>query len=187
MRKGGGKGKGNAFEGAVGRRLSLWLSGGTDKTQLIPSRLSGGWTAGLSGGAPWRHAGDLAPNGPLGDEFRQHFAVECKHHAVVDLWHIWTQQPGDNLLGWWAKIIDESLLLSPPPCPLVVFRPNRRPTMLAAPLKVLDLPFDAEFPRYGIGLVRFDRLLDELYPQGPRDWYSEVHRWQKLPYPARAL
>jgi len=62
MKRGKGKNKGNRFENLVARELSLWLTVGSSKYQLISTRMSGGW----EGAEEWRQAGDLAPNGPAG-------------------------------------------------------------------------------------------------------------------------
>ena len=84
MKLGRGKSKGNRFENLVGRTLSKWLKPG-DATQLIPTRLSGGWRA-----DSWRQAGDLAPNGPAGEKFRNRIMIECKHHKKDLLWMLFT-------------------------------------------------------------------------------------------------
>lgn len=126
MKEGGGKTKGNAFENLIAKKLSRWLAPG-DATQLIPSRLSGGWKE-----ASWRHAGDLAPNGPEGEKFRLRFMVECKHNRKDLLWLLFTADaPGRNLQGWWEKLRKEAEVLSL--LPMLVFRQNRRPILVALP------------------------------------------------------
>lgn len=131
MKRGAGKSKGSAFERWVGAQLSLWLTGGTDKTQLIRSALSGGWAAGRSGDAPWRHVGDLAPNGPLGDLFRQQFGVECKFHKTLDLWGLW-RADGGQLIGWWDKIAKECAPTGL--TPLLICKGNHLPVMVLTTL-----------------------------------------------------
>lgn len=127
MRSGGGKAKGSAFERWVAKELSLWLTRGADAKQLIRSVLSGGWTAHRkTSDEPWRHAGDLAPNGPIGEAFRKAVAVECKHYGVIDLYGYW--QPTHKLNVWWEKLNEEA---SEAGCAsMLVFRANLRPTMV---------------------------------------------------------
>lgn len=126
--KGGGKKKGSAFEREVAKELSLWLTKGKDSKQLIRSVLSGGWTAHRrTSKEKWRHAGDLAPNGPAGDIFREVVAVECKHYGTIDLYTYWAESSLLNV--WWKKITEEAHEADV--SPMLVFRGNLRPTMVA--------------------------------------------------------
>lgn len=126
MKPGRGKSKGNTFENLAAKKLSRWLATG-DGTQLIPSRLSGGWKD-----ASWRHAGDLAPNGPAGEKFRNKFMVECKHQKKDLLWLLYTADaPGENLQGWWQKLKAEADVLSL--TSMLVFRQNTRPILVGLP------------------------------------------------------
>jgi len=117
-----GKVKGNVFENWTCKGLSKWLTGTSDTTQLIPSRLSGGWKD-----AAARHAGDLAANGPTGEEFRQRFVVECKHRKTDIWWHL-LNTPGENIQGWWAKLCGEAEPFKLQP--MLVVRQNFKPVMV---------------------------------------------------------
>lgn len=145
MKPGHGKSKGNKFENLIARRLSLWLTGGEDSTQLISSRLSGGWKD-----ARWRQAGDLAPNGPKGDLFRSRFIVECKHHKKDLLWGLF-HPPGENIKGWWNDLCELATTLSIPKpnvgphhrtsecanlIPMMVCRQNNRAIFVVLPPKL---------------------------------------------------
>ena len=126
MKLGRGKSKGNTFENLISKKLSRWLVPG-DATQLIPTRLSGGWRA-----DSWRQAGDLAPNGPAGEKFRNRIMIECKHHKKDLLWMIYTAEiPGENLQGWWRKLGKEASGLSL--IPMLIFRQNTRPVLVVFP------------------------------------------------------
>lgn len=130
MRPGGGKTKGNTFENRMGRALSFWLTLGQDGTQLISSRQSGGWRQRKK-----RQAGDLAPNGPYGERFREVFLVECKHRKTDLLWALITEAHGkENLQGWWRKLLREAQQKHL--CPMLIWRQNRRPTMVLLPVMV---------------------------------------------------
>jgi hypothetical protein len=123
MRKGGGKSKGNAFENLIGRKLSLWLTKEEDGTQLISSRQSGGWKHRRE-----RHAGDLAANGPVGERFREHFLVECKHHKKDLLWSLFYAGK-HSVPDWWGKAVREANAAKL--CPMLVCRQNARPIFVA--------------------------------------------------------
>lgn len=132
MKQGGGKAKGSSFEREVGKKLSLWLTAGTDATQLIRSVLSGGWSRGHKAPSGFRQVGDLAPNGPAGEEFRSKFAVECKHRRSIDLYGLWTKSDtADDLKGWWFKLCHDSEAAAV--TPMLIWRQNGRPIMFGVP------------------------------------------------------
>jgi hypothetical protein len=123
MKPGASKSKGNRFENLIGRHLSLWLTNGEDKYQLISTRMSGGWE-----GAQWRHAGDLAPNGEAGERFRKVVMVECKHRREDLLWALYNPPSDKNIQGWWEKLTTEAHELNL--VPMIVFRQNQRGIMV---------------------------------------------------------
>lgn len=132
MKRGGGKAKGSAFEREIGRKLSLWLTGGADATQLIRSVLSGGWSKGHRAPSGFRQVGDLAPNGPQGEAFRAKFAVECKHRRSIDLYGLWTKaDDSDDLKGWWNKLCADSANAAV--TPMLIWRQNGRPILVGLP------------------------------------------------------
>lgn len=126
------KDKGNAFERKIAKMLSRWLTAGEDQTQLISSKSSGGWTSKVEGPGGWRQTGDIADNGPKGEEFRRRFGIECKHHKEIQWWHVFTQKPRENLHGWWLGIHAEC---EPYPdlIPMLVVKMNHRPIMFGIP------------------------------------------------------
>ncbi len=133
--------KGGAFERLMAKTLSLWMSDGKESKALVRSVLSGGW--GMAGSQGWRQAGDLAPNTPEGEEFRRLFVVECKHRKGIDFWHYFTASPGENIMGWWEKLIGECQEIQKEngtlyPYPLLLFRLNHRPIMAATLKEILD-------------------------------------------------
>lgn len=166
MRLGAGKRKGSAFEREVAKKLSLWLTGGADQTQLIRSVLSGGW-AGRAGG--FRQVGDLAPNGPIGERFRRLFAVECKHQRDISLWQLWT---GGKLIGWWDKLSKEAEAAGV--WPLLVVRENGRPITVIATERIHELggtgPIVSRMDAWWCGMFAFP--LDELLQCDPECFLS---------------
>lgn len=129
-----GKTKGNSFEIETGKALSNWLTQGRDAKQLLRTLGSGGQFLRMQDSSePWNHVGDLASNGPEAREFRKWFAVECKHHAVIDLWLEFScrTEKGSILAQWWAKIKEECAPYNLHP--MLVMRMNRKPTMVCLP------------------------------------------------------
>lgn len=175
--------KGGRFENRRARDLSRWLTDGEDHKQLIRSKGSGGWR-GNTGEDTWRHAGDLAPNGPAGEEFCRHFVVECKHRETVDLWHFYTAQPGrQNIAGWWGKLVDEieATDADPPPAPMLLFRMNHRPLMAGLPKRLVEeLPqaltfnFDPDLLLPPFGMIPFE----DFTAPDPEMWYTAVRLWR---------
>jgi hypothetical protein len=157
MKKGGGSGKGGAFERKIAKRLSLWLTNGTDSSQLVRSVLSGGW----GGNKAARHSGDLAANGEAGERFRNRFVVECKHYKVIDLWDCLTCAPGQNIVGWWTKLVKEAD--DNDRHPLLIYRTNFRPIMVGLRIGDVCAPQDTlimEIPRYSLATFPLDIFLE---------------------------
>jgi len=125
--------KGGGWEWGVARRLSLWLTGGQDDSQLVRSRGSGSW-------ATQRHkrnkrtgtqVGDLADNGPAGEQFLETYMVECKAYKdEPDLYRLWTHT-NPVLIGWWRKAVQEATEHNL--VPLLVAKRNFRPPLVATP------------------------------------------------------
>lgn len=155
-----GKAKGSAFERWTARELSLWLTGGKEGKQLIRSVLSGGWSAGQQD-RDFRQVGDLAPNGPAGERFRQKFAVECKHRREIDLYGVWTRK--DALVEWWEKLLGECKRAKV--APMLIFRSNRCPTMVGMKKLPAGIQEYAYFSRLGMYVFSFEAFLTTVTPQ----------------------
>lgn len=156
MKPGAGKRKGSSFERATARRLSLWITNGTDRKQLIRSVLSGGWSD-----RDKRQIGDLAPNGPIGESFRATFAVECKHQLAIDIWDLFTLKDGGRIVRWWAKLCAEVGTTAGVEEPMLIMRSNRKPDIVVLRsmfVRNLSLAVDAPLlgsKRYGLTLLPF--------------------------------
>ncbi len=142
MRSGGGKSKGSAFERLIARELSNWLTQNKDDKQLIRSVLSGGWERSKTGAEGWRHAGDLAPNGPYGEAFRKVVAIECKHYREVNLWALWHDTDSKApLWQWWGQAKDDAT--KGKVLPMLIFKANNSPIMVMLPRGIVDAREDA--------------------------------------------
>lgn len=166
------KGKGNDFEWVTARALSLWLTGGEDKTQLIRSVQSGGHEGlrSISATKPQYQVGDLAPNGPQGEWFRDSFGIECKaYKGDPDWWHAITYE---NWIveQWWHKINYEcsegGLRLQP----LLIMRRNGRPVVVMVRNTLLNAVVGVSasliIPALKASVITFD-VFRELKPL---DW-----------------
>jgi len=129
-----GNDKGGAFERAMAKKLSLWITHGEDRTQLIRSKSSGGWGSNV-GDEKWRQLADLAPNGKDGERFRKLFGVECKHRKDLTWWCLFTQKanPDTNITGFWEKLCAEVEESSIPQVPMLLVRFNYRPLLAGFP------------------------------------------------------
>lgn len=165
MRKGAGKAKGSSFERATARELSLWLTDGADKAQLIRSVLSGGWQNNKN---DWRQVGDLAPNGPVGEKFRKKYAVECKHHRSIDWWKLYTGK--SEILMWWDKLNAECIPHNLQP--MLIMKMNNRPALIGMRvghndtlLGTADVEPIIYLPRHDVGFVSFDYFKSNVLPK----------------------
>jgi hypothetical protein len=151
-------GKGNYFEWEIARSLSLWLTEGVDKTQLVRSVQSGGNI--VLRNAAFNQVGDIAPNGPAGDIFRSHFGVECKNHGNdPDWWHSITNKNWVVQI-YWDKIVEECKPFGL--SPLLIFRRDCRPTVVILELGLATLVCepDITLPIRKLAVVQFKRFLE---------------------------
>lgn len=159
-----GSRKGGAFERRCAKSLSLWLTHGEDKGQLIRSVSSGGWKY-----RRVRQVGDLAPNGPAGEEFRLVYGVECKNRQSFRWQHLWTS--GDPpLIQWWRKhageCADAGLV------PVMFYKRNYQPLLLVYPYglggsrwPVWDVQVDVAFGPLRLTFVEWEHFTANVAPE----------------------
>lgn len=161
-------GKGNWNEWETARALSLWLTEGKDKTQLIRSVQSGGNIRLRD--AALHQVGDLAPNGDEGQEFRKHFGIECKNYSKdPEWWHAFTCKPGKWIVAqWWNKINQEC---APHKLhPLLIMKRNRCPTvvMMRQSTCLLVTTPTLIFPLLDAAVL----TLNQFFSHTPEVWYK---------------
>lgn len=169
-------GKGNWNEWEIARALSLWLTEGRDKTQLIRSVQSGGHL-GLRTAAV-NQVGDLAPNGSAGEEFRKWFGIECKNYSSdPEWWHAFTSEKW-IVAQWWSKIKKECREAprsagDPDLEPLLIMKRNRCPIVVMIKTDICD---NAGInPTLHLRALDADIiLLDEFISIPPTQWYGAI-------------
>lgn len=174
-RAGAGKEKGNSFEWDIARKISLWLTGGEDKSQLIRSVMSGGH-AGLRSQFAKKaenQVGDLAPNGPQGEWFRNTFGIECKNYkADPDWWHAITSECW-IVEGWWKKINEEC---SPNNLqPLLIMKRNGRPVVVMMDSDLCHqagVKADLTLPKLGVAVL----TIEHFFYYTPKTWVDAA-KW----------
>jgi hypothetical protein len=178
------KAKGSGFERKVAKQISEWITGGQDRTQLIRSVSSGGWgTRRESKDEAWRQVGDLAPNGPAGERFRQFFAVECKHYREIDWWAGFAGKEPIPYL-WWRKLVTEAREASASlPAgldflrPLLIIKQNNRPQLVGfndrlplSPLTERPARRSILVPEEGVRFITFDEFISVPVEQWYKAW-----------------
>lgn len=127
MRKGGGKAKGASFEREVCKRLSLWVSDGTQEDVFWRSAMSGGRStlAAKAGKRLAAQAGDLSCIHPNGQPFLNRFMVECKFYNDLEI--VGFLLGRGTLAGFWKIAKKDAATYSKHP--LLIAKQNRLPTI----------------------------------------------------------
>lgn len=166
--------KGGEFEWLMAKTFSKWLTDGKDATQLVRSVLSGG-AARLKVAAerPQYQVGDIAPNGPAGETFRNIFGVECKHRALQPDWWGTFYSAAWEVEQWWEKLNDECYRHQLQP--LLVMRRNNRPVLVG--IRSTLLPGN---PWHANRFLEIPHLAMKVLPltwflaQTPTYWYTQA-------------
>jgi len=135
MRRGGGKGKGSAYEREVCKRLSLWVSGGKSTDLFWRSAMSGGRaTVAHRKGQKVRQSGDITAVAPEGHALTDFYFLECKFYKDLDLAAFFLTGKG-RLAKFWTTAVREAKKHKKKP--ILIARQNRMPDLfLAQPLTI---------------------------------------------------
>jgi len=125
MRAGGGKAKGAAQERLVCKKLSLWLSGGTDDSWLWRSAMSGGRaTVAHKKGKLDAQVGDISAVDSRGHKLIDAFAIEVKFYKDIRFDSLFTSNPAlPSVLGFWLEIEKQAKTVTKKP--MLIFKQNR--------------------------------------------------------------
>lgn len=157
MRKGGGAGKGAAFERDTCVKLSLWITRGEKKDVFWRTAMSGGRaTVHKKAGSNIRQSGDICAVSPEGFPLVDNFFVECKHVKYLGIAEFMFKHTG-VLCGFWYTALAEAESYNKQP--MIIACQNRFPTLIITPIGVQFRPIiQAISNNYEIGL--FDAFLN---------------------------
>lgn len=164
MRAGGGKQKGAAFERAVCKKLSLWVSNGKYQDCFWRSAMSGGRAtlAQKKGERLDAQSADISAIRDEGLALCQLFSMECKFYASLDFESMFRGEAGKKTINYfWTKLVQQCGLTKHPMLiaqqnrwePIVVL--TQRGAML---LGMLGKEF-AIFPDHDAYFYSFDEFL----------------------------
>lgn len=128
MRKGGGKSKGSSFERDICRRLSLWVSRGTQEDVFWRSAMSGGRStvAHAKGKRLAAQAGDISCIHSIGEPFAKVFLAECKFYANLD--YVGLLSGRGRIAQFWNETKTEATQYGK--LPFLIAKQNRQPTTI---------------------------------------------------------
>lgn len=128
MRKGHGKNKGSAWERAVCKALSRWVTDGKQEDCFWRSSLSGGRaTVQHRRGVTNRQAGDICSVSPEGHALTDTFFIECKHVRQLKLESFLLTNKG-LLAKFWKVAQKEATKHSR--APMIIAKQNNAPAFV---------------------------------------------------------
>lgn len=152
---GGGMAKGAAFERAVSKALSLWVSGGLHEDWFWRSAMSGGRStiARKAGKHFAMHAGDISATALGAHALADRFYVECKCVKHLDLGS-WIFRGTGKGLQFWLNTYNEAKHYEKRP--MLIAKENVTRTLMVLPADMPELSqVSGEIARMA-GMVFFD-------------------------------
>jgi len=179
MRRGGQKHKGNNFENAVAKKLSMWITYDQRKEVFDRSPASGAKaTAHAKKGVLFKNqAGDIIALEDIGYTVTNRFIIECKHYKDLNLNGL-VYDSKTGVLEFWLKLLRECEEFKKQP--MLIARQNNRPILLGFNKFGIDF-FDcfdlvrAVYPRYGLHLIKLDEFIAVKDPAE----YLEIKRQRR--------
>lgn len=165
MRKGGGRPKGNAYQGKVAKPFSEWW---------------GCKVASTPGSGGWHHAesfdlkGDLVATDPSFP-----FFIECKNQECWSFDMVMKSPDSNPVVVWWEKAMEQAASQSQ--FPLLVFRKNHFVDCIIIKLEdlenVMEAPQAAEIGWvFSMGKVLVSAMkLDDFLEISPDAWRSALN------------
>jgi hypothetical protein len=132
------KKKGNTFERLISKKLSLWYSKGERDDLFYRTSNSGGrFTVRKKQNKDTANQhGDVCSYDSESELFSKFILLELKHYKDIDLWSIFTETKGNNIINWWKETIEESDTADKEP--ILITRQNNRPMLLVTTAKLSD-------------------------------------------------
>lgn len=183
MRRGGGKAKGSQFERDVCTLLSRWVSSGKQDDCYWRAAMSGGraTVAHKKGKLLSNQVGDISCIHPIGSKFTNHFALECKFYADLDLQGLHTGK--GKLLEFWEEITKQATQHKK--LPFMIAKQNRLKPFVymsedgAHKLGLGRSRFAFMSVRYNMWALELDKFLKVCTPYVDVVWRSAPNRQRK--------
>jgi hypothetical protein len=162
MKKGGGKGKGSAFERSICKRLSLWVSHGKREDLFWRSAMSGGRaTVGRKQGKDHaHHAGDISATHPDGHKLTEHWYVECKAYKSLQIESALLDSTG-ALAKFWKETCTQATAHHK--LPMLIAKQNNTKILLVLPNAAAIDPYGTSIFRHLAMLVKSYVLRADIY------------------------
>lgn len=174
MRRGGGKGKGSAFERLVCKRLSMWVSHGEREDLFWRSAMSGGRaTVGRRKGVDLaHHAGDISATHPDGHLLTDQWYIECKAYKDLRIESAMIEGKG-TLANFWREACEQATAHKR--MPLLILKQNNTRMLLVLPRASMLSPYGTDlyprkhmlayFARIGADVYDFDGVMTTKFKQ----------------------
>lgn len=165
MRPGGGHSKGAAFERAVCRDLSLWLTAGQHDDLLWRSAMSGGRATVRfkKGRASRSQAGDISPISGVGEKLTDLFLLECKHYRDLQMIGLYLGLT-TGIHKHWKETVEDAQRHKK--WPMLIAKQSRTPTFVLLDQRGLDFcdlqnHVIAHFPELDVYVLWYGAFLKE--------------------------
>lgn len=139
MRPGGGKSKGNGFEGTIAKKLSAALPINFIRSPGSGARVGGKNMATIgvmmSEEALKLFNADVVPVNERTEGYRFHFSVECKSYAIADNFTSLVSGSA-NVFKWFEESVVDSAKIGREP--VLVFKWNRSPIFVAVLARTME-------------------------------------------------
>jgi hypothetical protein len=162
VKRGGGKGKGSAFEREICKRLSLWVSHDKREDLYWRSAMSGGRaTVGRKQGKDHaHHAGDISATHPDGHKLTNHWYIECKFYRDLQIESALLDSTG-SLAKFWKETCTQATAHHK--LPMLIAKQNNTKILLAIPNAAAFNPYGSAIFRPVAMLMKSFVLRSDIY------------------------
>jgi len=146
-----GKEKGNSFERAISKELSLFITNNERDDIFYRSQNSGGrfTIRDKLGVSTHNQDGDITSMHPDGDIFTEVFSVELKHYKNINIWSIITGvKKSKSVLNFWNQTQNTAEKVNK--IPILIARQNYKPILFITNNEYFKLSLSSKFDLYPI-------------------------------------